>query len=113
MGGEWTHITTCCSIALELVLILLAKTDFNLEKRFQPVIFILKNCGENSPIWLLKKSPKSNMVKGTFWGKKKIQKNSSHIWREESYEIAKNFGQFGQIFRNFLLLKSPYLANRF
>jgi len=91
----------------------LAKTDFNLEKRLQPVIFILKNCGENSPILLLKKSPKSNMVKGTFWEKKKFQKNSSHIWREESYEIAKNFGQFGQIFRNFLLLKSAYLANRF
>jgi hypothetical protein len=34
-------------------------------------------------------------------------------FKEESYEIAKTFEEFGQIFLAFRLLKSPYLANRF
>jgi hypothetical protein len=40
-----------------------------------------------------------------------FQKKSPHLY-EENYEIIKIFGGFGQIF-NFLLVKSPYLANKF
>jgi len=44
---------------------------------------------------------------------KKLQHFTFHISKEESYEIAKTFEEFGQIFLAFPLLKSPYLANRF
>jgi hypothetical protein len=59
-------------------------------------------------ILLLKKSPKQH-GQGKFL--KKIQKKLSHF-KEKNYEIVKLFGKFGQIY-SFLLLKLPYLANRF
>jgi len=48
------------------------------------------------------------MVKGTLG---KIPKKSPHF-KEIFFEIAKNFRGLGQI-SSFLLLKLPYLANRF
>jgi hypothetical protein len=49
------------------------------------------------------------MVKGTFW---KISKKARHIFKEFFFEISNIFGGFGQI-PSFLLLKSPYLVDRF
>jgi hypothetical protein len=60
--------------------------------------------GQKFAIWLKKNVP-SNMIKGS----KIPKKLHSH---EKSFEITKIFGGFGRI-SSFLLLKSPYLANRF
>jgi hypothetical protein len=64
-------------------------------------------CGEFSPFCYLKKSQAtwSRELFGKF-----SQKNPPYF-KEESCEMAKIFGAFGQI-SIFHLLKSPYLANR-
>jgi len=41
------------------------------------------------------------MAKETLW---KISEKIATFWRKKNYEIAKDFGEFGQI-SNFLLLK--------
>jgi hypothetical protein len=58
----------------------------------------------------IKKSPKQH-GQGNAYGK--VLKYLSHFEEEESYEISKKkIEGFGQI-SSFLLLKSPYLVNRF
>jgi hypothetical protein len=50
------------------------------------------------------------MVNGPF--QKIFEKKITQFQQEKSFEITKIFGGFGQISR-FLLLKLPYLTNRF
>jgi hypothetical protein len=59
--------------------------------------------------YFVKKKVPNNIVKGFFF-----EKNPKKLtyFKEESYEIAKKFGGFGQIY-SFFLLKFPYLAIRF
>jgi hypothetical protein len=57
----------------------------------------------------IKKSPQQH-GQGTF--SEKIQEKITQIQEAKSFEITKSFEGFGQIF-SFLLLKLPYLTNRF
>jgi hypothetical protein len=73
------------------------------------VIFFVAKTRHFASFFLFFSKVPSKMVKGTFW---KISKKARHNFKEFFFEISNIFGGFGQI-PSFLLLKSPYLVDRF
>jgi hypothetical protein len=83
------------------------ETPSIIQQYFKPMIlfyFVAK-----FHYFAIKKSPQQHSQGGPF---RKILRKNHPISRGKSFEITKIFGGFGQIF-SFLLLKLPYLTNRF